>query len=201
MKPLRILYFTTIKFLPALSGGEKGVAYLLDALGKFAEVTCVATYNNVSETSLTYQLNKVFRDVKWKYFNPKVVSEVIRLYKESKSEAIIVDQPFMALPIWWLSKICGFPVFVNSCNIEFLRFRSIGKWWWIFIYVFERIAYRSATKVMFVSVDDVDLAIKHFGISREKCFAPTYGVQTSSIPNLSTRLESGNRHQAPTPTK
>ncbi|MFT5618256.1 MAG: glycosyltransferase involved in cell wall biosynthesis [Arenicella sp.] len=182
MKPLRILYFTTIKFLPALSGGEKGIAYFLEALGKFAEVTCVATHNNVMEKPLTYKMQKVFRDVKWKYFNPKVVSEVIRLYKESKSEAIIVDQPFMALPIWWLSKVCRFPVFVNSCNIEFLRFKSIGKWWWIFIYIFERIAYRSATKVLFVSVDDVDLAIKHFGISREKCFAPTYGVQASSIP-------------------
>jgi glycosyltransferase involved in cell wall biosynthesis len=88
-------------------------------------------------------------------------------------------------------------VFVNSCNIEFLRFKSIGKWWWVFIYIFEHIAYRSATKVMFVSVDDVDLAIKHFGLKKEKCFAPTYGVGTSSIPDyqIDDRLKIATKHK------
>ncbi len=189
MKPVKIIYLTTIKFLPALRGGEKGIAYFLEAIGKLTEVNCIATYNNLSEQPLSYKMHKMFRDVKWKYFNPSLIFKTVRLYKKTKSEVIIVDQPFMALPIWWFSKICKFPVIINSCNVEFLRFKSIGKWWWILVYIFEWIAYRSAQKIMFVSVDDVDLAVKHFQLRKDKCFAPTYGVQLSETPKPKPNLK------------
>ena len=56
----------------------------------------------------------------------------------------------------------------------------MGKWWWFLLSLYERWTFRKADLVLFKTENDLQWAIKHFGIERNKSFVVPYGIEKNA---------------------
>ena len=71
---------------------------------------------------------------------------------------------------------------VHSHNIEYMRSKSIGRWWWKALKWYEGWVYRKADRVFFISEDDRQHALKHLAVKHDKSLVVTYGIEQPAMP-------------------
>lgn len=190
-----ILSIVPAPLMPAVSGGQKHTYGLLDALGKIASLVCI-TDTKSSPEGLSFELRPLIPHNFKKYLAPMNYKLILKQVNELKPSAILLEQPYMALMLNWVSKKTGIPFYIHAHNIEFLRFRSLGSWWWPLMYLWERYAFIRAKRIFFISEEDRHLALKHFKIDSSKCIVSPYGVPQNSviIPSKEKVEEVRSRH-------
>ncbi|OYU95109.1 MAG: hypothetical protein CFE21_12445 [Bacteroidetes bacterium B1(2017)] len=170
--------------MPATTGGEISTLQILTYMGKVnrLKVFTVEPYKDVSHQKFDFELLFGMKFKPWRYLNPFLLFKVIKLIKEHKSDAIFFDQPFMGWMIPFIRISTGKKVFLRSNNIEYLRFKSMGKSWWSLLYMYEKFVYRMASLVIFVSDVDQNKAIKEFDLNPENTLLTPYGIPQNSLP-------------------
>ncbi len=178
----KILSIIPYKILPAKLGGEKGIAVFNEYLAKQAELIGVTTKNNDPHLANGYRLLNILSDNRSRYANPFLVSKIKKLITAFNITHLITEHPYYG----WLASIIrrstGVPWIVHSHNIEYMRSKSIGRWWWRALRRYEEWAYRSADKVFFISDDDLEFAVANLRVDRRKSLAITYGIEYSDVP-------------------
>jgi polysaccharide biosynthesis protein PslH len=76
---------------------------------------------------------------------------------------------------------------VHSHNIEALRFKSTGKWWWKILWHYEKWTYTKANTVFFITAEDLEYGVKYFKLKKEKCTVITYGIEVDKIPSIAEK--------------
>jgi glycosyltransferase involved in cell wall biosynthesis len=84
---------------------------------------------------------------------------------------------------WMLKKQLKLKWFVHSHNIEFERFRTLGKWWFSILKKYETWAYKNADAVFFVSPEDIQFAVEQKMIKSENAFLVDYGIELEETPD------------------
>lgn len=169
------------RFVPPRNGGHHAAFGFCEALAKKQEVVVISTTNNATD-EVPFRLVKLFADRFFKYFSPVVAWRLWQFFRREGIRSCIIQQPFfglVALPVCRWLKI---EFVVYSHNIEFQRFKTIGKWWWRLLYPLERLMYRNADRMLFISPDDREAAIPIFGLSPKKCAVVPYGTRLREIP-------------------
>lgn len=169
------------RFIPPTNGGHKAAFGFCDFVSRERDLICISTNNN-DLGGTPFQVAPLFRDVKSKYLNPVVAWRIWRFFRREKITHCITHQPFIALlllPVFWIS---GVHLMVYVQNIEFQRFRTLGKWWWRLLFLFERLVYRRADHLFFISPDDLPPAIELFGLKSERCSVVPYGTYLQAAP-------------------
>lgn len=174
-----ILSIVPAPLLPAVSGGQKATYGLLDALGTKVKIVCITDTKSPADNH-TFELKPLIKQEVKKYFAYKNYKLILEQVKLVKPESILLEQPFLGIIIYLISRKTNTPYFIRSHNIEYLRFKSIGKFWWPIMFFLERFTLRRAEGVYFITSHDRDLAIRNLGIAAEKCFVAPYGVPQES---------------------
>ena len=78
---------------------------------------------------------------------------------------------------------------VHSHNIEYLRFRKMGRFWWPFLYWLEKKTHRAANLSLFKTQADIEFAIAHFNIDPANCLLVPFGLEEKPFPGDEQRSE------------
>jgi len=106
---------------------------------------------------------------------------MFRYFKKAQISHCITHQPFiglLALPVCWMLSI---PFMVYIQNIEYQRFKSIGKWWWPILKWIEKWIYRKADHLFFISPDDLRDGMEKFSLKNENCSLVSFGTSYTEV--------------------
>jgi polysaccharide biosynthesis protein PslH len=181
----KILAVISYPFLPATTGGEISTLQILNFMGKKTQlrVFTVDPYKEINTKELDFEVDFAMRFKPSRYLNPFLLFTVWGRIRKQGSDAIFFDQPFMGWMIPFLRILSGKPIFIRSNNIEYLRFKSMGKAWWPLMKAYEKWVYRFSNLVIFVSDVDQNKAIKEFGLNQDKTLLTPYGIPQNSLPS------------------
>lgn len=181
---VKVLSLVSYKFLPPDMGGQKGIAFFNRYLSKKIDLLCVTTQDNTNIEAEGYAVKKMLSTSKLRYINPFYFFTLSRIISENKVTHLIIEHPYYGWMGVLLKWFCKIKLIVHSHNIESLRFKSTGKWWWGVLWHYERFTHRQANHNFFIHNDDRNFGIKNFMLDPEKCTTITYGFELSEAPAL-----------------
>lgn len=181
-----IVSIVSYTFLPAKTGGEKGIALFYKYLSRYCRLTCAGTRANASPDG-DYTLIPVFSSSPARYINPFLVFRVQRIIRQTNASFLEIEHPYFGWLGFILSRFTGAQLIVHSHNIEYARWKTIGKWWWPIMRAYERFTHRSARYNFFKTEEDRQTAIAEFGLNPATCAVITYGIESIQIPDHAER--------------
>jgi hypothetical protein len=182
-------------------GGQKGIACFYSAFSKLLPITIVSTSNNGSPEHLNAEFLPVISNKKSRYYNPFLFFVIKKVINKNKSTHLILEHPYQGWLGLLLKWICNVKLVIHSHNIESLRFKSTGKWWWRILWIYEKTIHRNADINFFITDEDKEYAIHHFGLKTERCFTITYGfdfkIPPTSVERENSKFKLRTLHQIP----
>ncbi len=188
-----ILAIISYPFLPATTGGEISTLNILRYLSFKHDVTVFTVEPYSSNLQLPTSNFEIVFGMPFKvsrYFNIFLVPRLLKLIQEKNVELLFFDQPWFGWLMLMLKFFSRKKIFLRSNNIEYLRFKSMGKWFWQMLYVYEKWTYKISDLVIFVSEVDRQKAIYEFDLDENKTLLTPYGIEVTETP-----LESKNSNQ------
>jgi len=168
-------------------GGQKAIYLLLKYLAGKAAVVCYTTQNNEPAPDEPFEIEKVFPDHPVRYANPFAFFKLRKKIRKQQATHLMIDHPYLGWLALALRGALHIPLVVRSHNIEALRFRSLGKWWWRLLWSYEKYVHRHADLNLFITAEDRDYAIRHYGLPAGKCTVITYGTEKSAAPTAAEK--------------
>ena len=179
----RVLLIAPYKYLPYESGGQKLIGQFTEALGKQCELFVVSTRSNDASKAQGYELIKCLNPSFFRYLDISLIKRITDIIKIEKIDFIIWEHPYYAWLAWIIKKITGIKTIIHTHNIEFQRFKSMGKWWWPILKSYEKFCFQLADKICFITDADADFAMSNWKIAEEKCYSLPFGVQIEKNPS------------------
>jgi glycosyltransferase involved in cell wall biosynthesis len=177
----KILAIAPYSYLPYLSGGQKFIAKFFEYLGKEVDLTVVSVPNN-DKPLASYKLIPLLKTSFSRYYDRSLFAKLRELIQTEKYDAIIWEHPYYGWLAKKIKKATGIKTIIHTHNIEHQRFRSIGKWWWPILRVYEKKCLRSADAVLFITAEDRDFAVSKWNLPKEKTWIVPFGVDTDHSP-------------------
>ncbi len=178
----KVLVIAPYPYLPFFSGGQKLVAQFLEYLGKETDLTVISTVANDFSQAKSYKGLPWLKKSFLRYIDISLVGKIISLVKNEKFDTIIWEHPYYA----WLTRIIkertGVKTIIHTHNIEYQRFRSIGRWWWPVLKAYEKWCFRFADHLFFITEEEKDFAITKWGIEASRCHEVPFGITTKQYP-------------------
>ena len=187
---MNIISLISYPFLPARSGGQKGIALFYKYFSKYHQVTCIGTRKNDPALAEGYELMNILPDSSFRYINPFIFFTIRRWIRDKKATHLILEHPYYGWLGFLLKKICGVRLIVHSHNIEATRWRGLGKWWWRILWNYEKFTHRQADYNFFIQDEDRYYAISAFGLKENSCLTVSFGTEIPSAPSKEKKLSS-----------
>lgn len=170
------------RFLPAKIGGQKGIALFNQFFAQYQKFICLTIEDNDNTLAQGYETIKTFSNSKFRYINPANFFKVRSILKDRKATHLLMEHPYFGWLAYLLKKSTGIKLVVHSHNIEALRFKTIGKWWWKILWHYEKWIHRNADYNFFIHAADRTYAIETLELEPSKCIVMTYGVSIKEAP-------------------
>ncbi|MFT3751197.1 MAG: glycosyltransferase [Agriterribacter sp.] len=199
-KQIRVLAIAPYRFLPAVNGGQKNIALFYKYFSALIPLTCVTVKGTTkSQADGNYNLLTIFSNNPLRYINPFYFFSLKKIIRERSITHVLLEHAYYGWLGWLLKKFTGIKLVIHSHNIEGLRFKSIGKWWWRILWYYEKMMHRAADMSFFITPEDESYAIAHFGLQKEKCAVITYGTERDAAPSKEAKYAAkkviSERHQ------
>jgi hypothetical protein len=178
----RLAFIVPFPFLPARSGGQAAAAGFSQFLGQTTGLTVLSTPGNAAAADVSYELLPLLRPSVLRYVDLSQLPRIGRALRERSVERIIVQQHFAAPLFWLLARRNGMRLEVWSHNLEYRRFRTMGRWFWPLVWLTEWLGYFLADRVYFISPDEIATARRVFGLAKAKCQPLPYGTPLQQPP-------------------
>jgi hypothetical protein len=180
--PSRLAFIVPFPYLPTRSGGQAAAAGFAQFLGRTAALTVLSTPGNSATDNANYELLPLLRRSALRYVDLRQLAPIGRALRERNVERIIVQQHFAAPLFWLLARRYGMRLEVWSHNLEYRRFRTMGRWFWPLVWLTEWLGYFLADRVYFISPDEIATARRVFGLAKAKCLPLPYGTPLQQPP-------------------
>ncbi len=178
-----VISIVSYPFLPAKVGGQKGVAFFYKYFSRYNEVTCVTTEKNDPAAAEGYEVLNILSNSPLRYINPFYFFTLRKIIRRKAATHLILEHPYYG----WLGALlkwsCGVKLVIHSHNLEGLRWKSLGKWWWRILWAYEKWAHRRADYNFFIQDEDAAYAIRRFALNPSRCITMTYGMEKDGIPD------------------
>lgn len=178
----KVMAIAPYPFLPYYSGGQKFIAGFYEHLAKKTSLFVVSTPGNDPALAQGYRLLPLLKESFSRYLDLSLVNRLVREINALGIDTVIWEHPYY----YWLARRIkqktGVKTFLHTHNIEYQRFRSLGRWWWPLLRHYERRFFKMADKVLFITETDKSFAIEKWNISREKCLDLPFGIEQSGAP-------------------
>lgn len=185
--PGEIVFVVPYRFVPPLNGGHRAAFGFATHLARERHLLCLSTDNNGVDAP--FPILRCFRDRITKYLDPVVGLRIRRILRRKKTRHLLLFQPFMGLLLWPFSRGLGLRLSVYVQNIEYQRFRTLGKWWWPLMYALEYWVYRRCDFLFFISPDDLQAGVRAFRLPAGRCACVPYGTLRTSAPSANERQQ------------
>jgi glycosyltransferase involved in cell wall biosynthesis len=176
-------------------GGQKGIALFYQFLSKKTDVTLISTRNNERPVELNAEFLPILTDSKWRYINPLFFFTILKIFKKRKSTHLLLEHPYLGWLGLLIKSFCNIKLVIHSHNIESLRFKSTGKWWWKLLWHYERFIHRCADINFFITDEDKQYAIEKFNLKDHQCHTITYGFDLSAPPTSDEKIQTKSQLQ------
>ncbi|MEJ7679531.1 MAG: glycosyltransferase [Segetibacter sp.] len=137
----------SLHFLPAQTGGQKAIASLYENLSKHFRLVCIGTQKNDINKAEGYKMYNILSASPLRYINPFNVFKIKKIILKERPDYLQLEHPYLGWLAIALKKITGIKIIIRSHNIEGLRFKSLHKWWWKFLYLYEKWVYARANLI------------------------------------------------------
>jgi len=178
-----IISIVSYPFLPARLGGQKGIALFYKYFSRHHTLICVTTKNNDPGAAEGYRVINNISPSPIRYINIFLFFSIYKIIKKEKATHLILEHPYYGWLGIWLKRASGIKLVVHSHNIESLRWKSLGKWWWPVLFAYEKSTHRHADYNFFKQEHDLSYAVEKFGLSEKKCAVITYGIDWNTVPS------------------
>lgn len=155
------------RFIPQKNGGHRVNYDLCYYLNKCEPVTAISSYHEL-EKQPDFTLEEQFSDNKFKYISPFFAYKLWRWLYKNRPQIVILNQPYHAPLVIPITKLLKIPCIIYEHNLEFQRFKTLNKWWWRGMFLFEKWSIKSADSVFFISDLERQKAIKAFKLHPNK---------------------------------
>ena len=176
-----IISIVSYPFLPAKTGGQKGIALFYKFFSKYCRLICFTTKNN-NPASALYAVNNSISNSKLRYINVWLFFNIHRQVKKQNATHVLLEHPYYGWLGILLKTFSGVKLVVHSHNIEFRRWKALNKWWWPVLAAYEKQTHRKADYNFFKTDEDRKSAISEFGLQPQKCLTVTYGIEWNTLP-------------------
>jgi glycosyltransferase involved in cell wall biosynthesis len=112
---------------------------------------------------------------------------VKKLIRQTKASHLLIEHPYFGWLAVLLKRFTGVKLVVRSHNIEGNRFRTIGKWWWKILWLYEKWTHKHADHNFFITEEDLSYAVQKFKLDASKCLVITYGTTIDRLPSDTER--------------
>lgn len=177
---IHVLSITSYQVFPAVMGGQKGIALFNRYLSNYVQLTCATIPINAKNSQEPYDILPVFSGSKLRYVNPFYFFRLRKLAKERAITHVILEHPYYGWLGFLLKRFLKVHLVVHSHNIESLRFKDFGKWWWKLMWRYEKWVHRMVDFSFFISEEDRSYAIQNFKLDANKTTVITYGIKQDS---------------------
>lgn len=174
---MQILGIASYKIYPAKMGGQKGVALFYKYLSAITPVTLITTANNGMPNSNTINCMPILSNGKLKYINLLYFFGIKKIIKQKAITHIILEHPYYGWLGILLKWFTGCKLIIHSHNIEALRFKSTGSWWWFILGFYEKWVHKMADFNFFIHDNDRNYAINNYKLKSNICTTITYGIE------------------------
>lgn len=186
---VKVLALAPYAFLPARSGGQKNVALFYKYLSRELPLTCITTKNNAIDLADGYTILPLLSVSRIRYINIFYFFKIRNVIRSTGITHLMLEHPYYGWLGVLLKKFARVRLIVHSHNIEGLRWKTLGKWWWSILSRYERWVHRACDQSFFIHEEDRQYAIRNFGLQAEKCSVITYGVEETASPQPEERKE------------
>ena len=178
----KVLVIAPYQYLPYFSGGQKLIAQFLHYLGKEVTLDVISVAANDISLIKTYTLKPLLKKSFARYFDTSLIKKITAEVEKNNYDNIIWEHPYFAWLAFKVRKKTGAKTFIHTHNIEHQRFRSLGKWWWRVLRMYEKWCFKKADGLFFITPEDKAFAMQQWKIAGEKCFDLPVGVELSGYP-------------------
>lgn len=187
---INILAIVSYRVRPITTGGQKSIALFYEYFSKLVNLTCV-TVKSAKENAgeYTFDMIPLFADTSSRYINPSYFFSLKKIVQQKKITHIMIDHPYFGWLAILLKKVLGVKLIVRSHNIEGIRFKSIGKWWWKILWQYEKRVHRAADINFFVTNEDMQYAVNSFGIKMNTCAVIPFGIEREEAPSQQEKIK------------
>jgi polysaccharide biosynthesis protein PslH len=187
----KVLDMMPYSYLPYFSGGQKSIAQFLDYLGNEVALSVISVDKNDTGLASTYKLFPILKNKPSRYYNLRLVNTISEFVKKEGIQSIIWEHPYYAWLAFRVRKKTGVRTIFHTHNIEYKRFRSLGKWWWPILKRYEKWCFKKADLIFFIAPEERLFAIEQWGIHPDKCVNVPFGVPIKENPD--DRLACGEK--------
>ncbi|HEV7781743.1 MAG TPA: glycosyltransferase family 4 protein [Chitinophagaceae bacterium] len=178
----KVLAIAPYYYLPFFSGGQKSLARFFEHLGNETSLKVISVPENDPSLTGSYTILPLLKSSFSRYIDRSLIATITTLVKKEGIDTIICEHPYFAWLVFAIKKRTGINVVIHAHNIEYQRFRSLGKWWWPVLKGYEKRSFRKADRLFFVAPEDRDFATGKWGIAKDKCVIVPFGIDISSFP-------------------
>jgi polysaccharide biosynthesis protein PslH len=185
----KVLSVVWYKVLPARFGGQKGIAQFNQHLSRYFPLICICSANNQPRGDESYSIIPELPTTRFQVLNFLAWKRIIREIKKEQITHLILEHCYYGLLGIQVKKQFQKLLIVHSHNIEYMRFRKMGKPWWPFLYWLEKKTHRAADLSLFKTQADIDFAVSHFNIDPVKCLLVPFGLENKKFPDDKERSD------------
>ncbi len=168
---------------PPRTGGKKFIASFYEYLAKIYPVSFISVPENEIPDALSNSYYGVLGTSKLRYGNPLLFFKLRKIIRQNKITDLIIVHPYYGWLAWLLKKSTGVKLYLLSHNIESVRFKSMGKWWWRMLWFYEKNTHKIIDHNFFVTQEDLDFAVNNYRLDIAKCDVITYGIDWEESPS------------------
>lgn len=179
---MKVLGLVSYPILPAKMGGQKGIALFYKYFSREVPFFCVSIRKNQPALAEGYELLNLLSDAPARYINPFYFFTLRKIIRQRKVTHLELEHPYYGWLGVLLKWFTGVKLIIHSHNIEGIRYKTLGKWWWKIIWQYEKWVHRQADYNFFKQDDDQAYAIRHFGLLLQRCTTITYGIEWDTPP-------------------
>ncbi|HYE55934.1 MAG TPA: glycosyltransferase [Chitinophagaceae bacterium] len=180
---MTIVSIVSYPFLPAKVGGQKGIAIFNKYLAARAKLICITVQSNDPSLADGYELRNILSNSASRYFNLFYFFTIRKILKQTGATHLVLEHPYYGWLGCLLKWFTGIKLIVHSHNMEGLRFKTVGKWWWKLLWWYERFTHRQANYNFFIHDADRQYAVHHFRLNPARCITVTYGIEWDRPPS------------------
>lgn len=176
---------------PAHTGGKKFISSFYEYLAKIYPVIFISVPHDEMHEAVPKSFYGILGTSKLRYANPLLFFKIKRIIIEKNISDLIIIHPYYGWLAWLLKKSTNVKLSLLSHNIEAIRFKSMGKWWWKMLWFYEKTIHKIIDHNFFVTQEDLDFAIKNYFLDPSKCSVITYGIDWKEIPSQQEKQKAG----------
>lgn len=175
---INVLSIASYRFLPAITGGQKYIAFFYKYFSAFVKLYCVSVDDiSVEKKEGQYEILPFFSKSPLRYINILYYFSLKRIIREKSITHVLLEHPYYGWLGYLLKKNLKVKLIIHSHNIEGLRFKSLGKWWWRILLYYEKKVHQFADMNFFITEEDRLYAFRDFELKEDKCITITYGTE------------------------